>query len=126
MLNLALESAAYSELDFPQFNPRGFDRVRQAVEVALQAKALAQTSGELREATNALHATIDIKNIEHQIARINFEAKRQRTFDALHAALESFRTAYLPAPRHLEVENRLDHLITLFNLKDFDAVSREL
>ena len=53
MLQLNKDNAAYSELDFPQFNRRGFDRVRQAVEVAQQRKALAQSPEELREATAA-------------------------------------------------------------------------
>jgi len=126
MLQLNKDSAPYSELDFPQFNPKGFVRVRQAVEVAQQAKALAQTPDELRAATNALRAANDIKNAEQQIAHKNFETEREKAFVMLRAALTRFSNAQLPAPKRLELENRLDNLITLFNLKDFGAVHREI
>jgi hypothetical protein len=42
MLRLSLESVPYTELDFPKFNPEGFHRIQQAVEVAQQQKLLAQ------------------------------------------------------------------------------------
>lgn len=126
MLQLNRASAPYSELDFPQFNPKGFVRVRQAVEVAQQAKALAQTPEELRDATNALRAANDIKNAEQQIAQKNFQMEREKAFEMLSAALTRFSNARLPAPKRLELENRLDNLITLFNLKDFSAVYREI
>jgi TolA-binding protein len=126
MLQLKRDSAPYSELDFPQFNPKGFVRVRQAVEVAQQARALAQTPEELRDATTALRAANDIKNAEQQVAQKNFETEREKAFATLASAQTRFSNARLSAPKCLEIENRLDNLITLFNLKDFDAVHREI
>lgn len=126
MLQLNIESAPYSESDFPQFNPEGYQRVLRAVEMARQSKVLAQNSEDLREATAGLRAAGDIRNAEQRIAQRNFEEERGRTFGALRSVLEGLKAARLPAPRRLEVENRLDHLITLFNLKDFAAVHKGL
>ena len=56
MLRLSLESAPYTELDLPRFNPDGFLSVQQAVELAQQDKAPAPTPDDLQRATNALRA----------------------------------------------------------------------
>jgi tetratricopeptide (TPR) repeat protein len=126
MLQLTRDSAPYSELDFPQFNPRGFIRVRQAVEVAQQRRNLAQSAEELREATNALRLANDIKNAEQHVAQKNFEVEREKAFTALDDIVRRFAKTHLPKPKSLEIENQLDHLITLFNLKDFSKVLREV
>ena len=126
MLQLNRDSAQYSELDFPQFNPHGFKRVRQAVELAQQRRALAQSVEEAREATNTLRLANDVKHAEQQVALRNFETEREKTFAALSAMVNRFAKTYLPMPKRLELEQQLDHLITLFNLKDFAAVCREL
>lgn len=125
MLQPNIESAPYSELDFPRFNPQGFVRVTQAVECAQQAKALARTLEEMREATAALRAAADIKGAEQQVARANFEAERREAFDVLKGTFERVGRASLSPARRLEVENRLDHLVTLFNMKEFASVRRE-
>lgn len=125
MLQPNIDSAPYSELDFPRFNPQGFVRVTQAVECAQQARALARTPEEMREATAALRAAADIKSAEQQVARANFEAERREAFDALSGACERAGRARLSPARRLEVENRLDYLVTLFNMKEFAAVLRE-
>lgn len=126
MLQLHKDSAGYSELDFPQFNGRGFDRVKQAVELAHQRRALAQSPEDLRDATMALRLANDIKNAEQQVARQNFEAEREKAFNALHAAVKRIDRMFLPPPTRVEIENQLDHLITLFNLKDFRTMQRRL
>ena len=126
MLRLSLESAPYTELDLPKFNPEGFRSVQQAVELAQQDKALAQFPDELHWATNALRAAGERKTLEQQIAQKNFEGERQKAFQALKSLRTSFFKAHLSAARSLEIETRIDHLITLFNLKDFDAVHHEI
>lgn len=126
MLQLNLDSAPYTELDFARFNPEGFQRVRQAVEMAQQMKTLAQSQEELREAANTLRAAAERKNLEQQIAQHNFEAERQKAYEELDGLISEFQSAFLPAPRRLDVETRIDHLITLFNLKDFAAVHKEV
>jgi tetratricopeptide (TPR) repeat protein len=126
MLQLSKEGALYSELDFPQFNPQGFRRVRQSVEVAQQAKDLARTAEELRAATSALRLANDIKIAEQRVAERNFEAEREKAFVALDAAVERYERTVASAPNRRELEDRLDHLITLFALKDFAAVHQGL
>lgn len=122
MLRLSLESAPYTELDFPKFNPEGFRRIQQAVEVAQQQKVLAQGPDELQQATNSLRAVAERKGLEQQIAQKNFESRRRQTFEALQTLQSGFRSARLQGARRLEAETRIDHLVTLFNLKDFDAI----
>jgi tetratricopeptide (TPR) repeat protein len=116
--------APYTELDFPTFNPEGFRRIHQTVEMARQQKVLAQTAEELRQAANSLRAAGERKSLEHQIARNNFEAERQRSFQEIEVLQKQFRTVRLPGARRLEIETRIDHLVTLFNLKDFAAVRK--
>jgi hypothetical protein len=72
-----------------------------------------------------LRAAGDIKNAEQQIARANFEAERQKAFDALCGAFERAGHARLSSARRLVIENGLDHLVTLFNMKEFASVRRE-
>jgi hypothetical protein len=112
-------------MDFAKFNPEGFRRISTAVEMAQQTKALALDTNDLAEANNALRAAGERKRLEQQIAQKNFEAERKRAFDAVKRLLYRFKKMMMPPPRRLEIENRLDHLITLFNMKDFDAVRRE-
>ena len=126
MLRLNLESALYTELDLPRFNPDGFLSVQQAVELAQQDKALAQTPDDLQRATHALRTAGERKNLEQQMAQKNFEAERQKAFWALKSLRTSFLKAHLTGARRLETETRIDHLITLFNLKDFDAVHHQI
>ena len=94
--------------------------------MAQQQRALAQSSDELQQAAQALRAASDRKILEQQIAQKNFELERQRVFDALREYQTRLASSALWGPRRLEAENRLESLITLFNLKDFDAVRREL
>lgn len=126
MLRLSLESAPYTELDFPRFNPEGFRRIQQAVEMAQQQKALAQSAEELQQATNWLRAVAERKSLEQQIAQKDFEAQRRKTFEALKTLQSGFRSALLQGARRLEVETQIDHLTTLFHLKDFDAVTEQV
>lgn len=126
MLQLSLDSAPYTELDFPKFNPEGFRRIQQAVEIAQQRKALARSAEELQQATNSLRDVAERKSLEQRIAQKNFESQRRETFEALQALHRGFRTARLQVARRLEVETRIDHLTTLFHLKDFDAVIKQI
>jgi tetratricopeptide (TPR) repeat protein len=126
MLQLSLDSAPYTELDFPKFNSEGFRRIQQAVEMAQQQKALAQTAEDLQRATHSLRDIAERKSLEQRIAQKNFESQRRQTFEALQGLHQSFRSARLQGARRLEVETRLDHLTTLFHLKDFDAVTRQI
>jgi tetratricopeptide (TPR) repeat protein len=125
MLRLTLDGAPYTELDFPKFNPNGFRRVQQGVELAQQQKALAQNSDDLRRAAEALRTAAERKSLEQQLAQRNFEATRQRTFQTLQGLITCFHSTKLFGARRLEIETRIDHLITLYNLKDFDAVQRQ-
>jgi tetratricopeptide (TPR) repeat protein len=126
MLRLSLESVPYTELDFPKFNPEGFRRIQQAVEVAQQQKLLAQGPDELQQAINSLRSVAERKALEQQIARKNFDARRRQTFEALRTLQSGFGAARLQGARRLEAETRIDHLVTLFNLKDFDAVMAQV
>lgn len=126
MLQLTLESAPYTELDFPKFNPEGFRRIHQAVELAQQQKVLAQTAEELQRATNSLRDIGERKALEQRIAQKTFEAQRNQAFSDLQRLQTAFRAAPLRGGRRLEVETRIDHLITLFHLKDFDGVISQI
>lgn len=125
MLHLSLDNAPYSEMDFARFNFEGFRRISTAIEMAQQTRALAQDTDDLAEANNALRAAGERKHLEQQIAQKNFEAERKRAFDAVKPLLDRSKRMMMPPQRRLEIENRLDHLITLFNMKDFGAVHRE-
>jgi tetratricopeptide (TPR) repeat protein len=94
--------------------------------MAQQQKALAQTPEELRQAAGNLRAAGERKNLEQQIARQSFEAERQKRFQDIEVLQRQFHAARLPGSRRLEIETRIDHLVTLFNLKDFAAVKKEI
>jgi tetratricopeptide (TPR) repeat protein len=126
MLRLTLDSAPYTELDFPRFNPEGFRRIQQAVEMAQQQKAFAQGADDVQQATFALRMAAERKNLEQQIAQKNFEAQRRQAFEGLKVLYASFRKTTFGGARRLEAETRIDHLVTLFNLKDFDAVLKQI
>jgi hypothetical protein len=125
MLHLSLENAPYSEMDFAKFNSEGFRRISTAIEMAQQTRALAQDTDDLAKANSALRAAGERRHLEQQIAQKNFEAERKRAFDAVKPLIDRFKKMIMPPPRRLEIENRLDHLITLFNMKDFGSVRRE-
>jgi len=125
MLQLKLESASYSELDFPLFNGAGFTAVQQAVEVAQQTRALAQAPEDLQKAAWMMRAAADRKNHEQEIAMRNFDASRQKAFDALRKAMDALRGSSIWGPRRQEMENRVDHLVTKFSLKSFAEVERD-
>jgi tetratricopeptide (TPR) repeat protein len=126
MLRLTRDSAPYTELDFPKFNAEGFRRIQHAVEMAQQQRAFAQTADEVQQAAAALRMAAERKSLEQQIAQKNFEIQRNQTFERLKALRNSYHKATLKAPRRLEVETRIDHLVTLFNLKDFDTVLKQI
>lgn len=126
MLRLNLESAPYTELDFQKFNPEGFRRIRHAVEMAKQQKALAQSPDELQYAVNSLRAVAERKFLEQQIAQKNFELQRGPTFEALRALQSGFRSTGLDELHRIEIENQIDHLVTLYSLKNFDAIRQQL
>ena len=126
MIRLTLESASYSELDFPRYNPEGFEEVHHAVELARQLKALADSPDELKTALAALREAQERKVLHQQIARRSFEGDRQRAFNALRSAIARCQKSEKNWARSHAVEDHLDHLITLYTMKEFDAVLREL
>jgi tetratricopeptide (TPR) repeat protein len=125
MLQLKLESASYSELDFPLFNGAGFTAIQRAVEVAQQTRALAQTPEDLQKAAWMMRAAADRKNHEQEIAMRNFDGARQKAFQALRKAMDALRESSIWGPKRQEMENRVDHLVTKFSLKSFAEVERD-
>jgi tetratricopeptide (TPR) repeat protein len=125
MLQLRIESASYSELDFPLFNGAGFKAIQQAVELAQQARALAQTPEELQKAAWMMRAAADRKNQEQEIAMRSFNEARQTAFETLKKLAGAFDKSALWGQKRLEVENQIDHLVTKFSLKNFTEVARE-
>jgi tetratricopeptide (TPR) repeat protein len=124
MLDLKLESASYSELDFPIYNGPGFAAVQQAVAVAQQARALAQNPDELQKATWLMRAAADRKNHEQATAMRNFEEVRKKAYEAVRKAALGLSRSSVSGPHRLELENTLDHLVTKFGLKNFSEVER--
>src|ERR1700687_3726571 len=111
MLDLKLESASYSELDFPLYNGPGVAAVQQAVAVAQQARALAQNPEELQKATWLMRAAADRKNHEQATAMRNFEEARKKAYEAVRKAAAGLSRSRMSGPRRLEMENTLDHLV---------------
>jgi tetratricopeptide (TPR) repeat protein len=93
--------------------------------MAQQQKTLAQTPEEMRQAIDSLRSVGDRKRLEQELARKNFDTERQKSFEAISGVQRRLRLAQLPTARRLEAETRIDHLITLFNLKDFLTVLKE-
>jgi tetratricopeptide (TPR) repeat protein len=125
MIDLKLESASYSELDFPLYNGPGFAAVQQAVAVAQQARALAQNPDELQKATWLMRSAADRKNHEQAIAMRNFDMAREKAYNALRTAATRLSQSRIAGPQRLDLENTMDHLITKFGLKNFPEVERE-
>ncbi len=126
MLKLTLESATYSETDFPRFNPDGFREVRTAVDLARMKRTIGMSIDDMREASRALEMAIDRKNAEQRIAIERFERDRQACFDGLTAITASIAKVRCSALRSCQLENLRDHAVTLYGMKDFDGVRREL
>lgn len=125
MLDLKLESASYSELDFPIYNGPGFAAVQQAVAVAQQTRALAQNPEELQKATWLMRSAADRKNHEQTTAMRNFDEARKKAYEAVWKIAVGLSRSTISGSRRLELENTLDHLVTKFGLKNFPEVERE-
>ena len=115
---LTLDNALYSETDFQTFNPEGYRRVQEVIRAARDKKTLAITSEEMREAAQALQSAADLKNQEQRRARQSFERLRQQAFGAISGVSASAKRS--PFSKHFV--DRVDHLITLFNMKEFHQV----
>lgn len=126
MLNLTLDSAVYCETDFARFNPEGFRQVRAAVELAQMKRTIGMSLEDMHDASKALEAAIERKNAEQRVAMERFERERQKCFDALRGLTDRIMRSGCERLRRSQIENCRDHLVTLFGLKDFGAVRREM
>jgi len=124
MLELRTEGAVYSQTDLPLFNREGAQRVRVAIEMAQQARALATNNDELRAATARLQAASELSQSEHRLAEANFGVARDRCCRVIHNLQKRISSAVLSNLDRLQFTNRLEGCISSFYRKNFDSAER--
>lgn len=124
MLELRKEGAVYSETDLPLFNPEGAQRVRTAIEMAQQARALATSNDELRAATARLQAAGELSRSEHRLAEAKFGVARDKCCEVIRALQKQIISAVLPNLDRMQFTNRLEGCISNFYRKDFVRAER--
>jgi len=125
-MNVHLESASYSELDFATYNKPGFLKVQAAVAAVQQARTLASTPEDMEHAVQLAQAAAERRNTEQHVAEQNFLKARQSAGDRLRDAIDKFERSSLWGTRRLAVEQRIQHAATRFTLKCFEDVATEV
>lgn len=126
MQKLEISDALFVEADFPRFNQKGFRRVKEAIELAQQKKALATDAIEIKAAAEALRAAADKRDTEQRLANKFFEIERNQTFTALSEAFERIPLRSMNGEQRRKVEQMFDHLATLYRQKEFGAIREKL
>jgi len=125
-MKLMLEAAVYSELDFASYNREGFGRVRDAIGVVHQARALARTPDEMAHVVHLATIASERKNAEQKVAEMNFLKMRDKAYRNLRQTKALFERSPMWGVRRLAIEQQIEHAITRFSLKAFDEVLAEV